>query len=75
VKIRLAVNAVRIPLEREGPLTQVRDDRISDLGVVLREVALRHVAGEQDALGMRQPDPAPSDLDLLAHLMLQLDQN
>src|SRR5207247_8815795 len=68
MEVRLAVNAVGIPLERERPVAQVRNNGISDLDVVLREVALRHaVAGKQDALRMRQPDPAPSDLDLVAH--------
>jgi hypothetical protein len=39
------------------------DDHVPDLGVVLGEVALRHsVAREEDAVGMRQPDGAASNL-------------
>src|SRR5262249_44450826 len=73
VEVRLAVDPVRIPLQGEGPLAQMRHDHVSDLGVVLRKVALRHtVAGEQDALGMRQPDGAVSDLDLLGRHQAQM---
>src|SRR5207302_3409617 len=68
VEVRLLVDAVRIPLQGEGPLAQVRDDRVSDLDVVLREVALRHaVGGVEDSLGMREPNAAAPDPDLVAH--------
>jgi hypothetical protein len=64
VEVRLTVNPVRVPLERERPVAQVRDDGVADLDVVLHEVGLRHpVAGEQDAVGVRQPDRAPPDPD------------
>jgi hypothetical protein len=43
-----------------------RHDRVADLDVVLHEIALGHaVLGKEDALGMREPDRAPADPDLL----------
>jgi hypothetical protein len=63
VEVRLAVDPVGVPLERERAAAKMGDDHVPDLGVVLGEVALRHsVAREEDAVGMRQPDGAASNL-------------
>jgi hypothetical protein len=49
------VDAVRVALEGEGPVAQVREDRVRDLAVVAEEVALRDaVLGKEDAVGVRE---------------------
>ena len=68
VEVRLAADAVRVALQRERAVLQVRDDRRPDLGVVLGEVLLRDpVAREQDLVRAGQAHPAPADLELVAH--------
>src|SRR6476660_8697539 len=64
VEVRLAVDAVWIALQGDGPVAQVRDDHVSDLEVVLREIPLRYaIARVEDAFGMCEPHCAASDLD------------
>ena len=57
LKEHLAVDPVRIPLHRERPVFQVRDNRVRNRAVVLEEVALRDpVLGVEDAVGAAQLD-------------------
>ena len=56
-----------VALERERPVAQVRNDRISDLDVVPREVSFGHaVGGKEHPIRMRQPDRVPADPELVA---------
>src|SRR5262249_55376326 len=72
VKVRLPVDAVRIPLERERAVTQMRDDRIPDLDVVAREVPFGHaVLGEENAVGVRDANRTASDVELVVHRLLR----
>jgi hypothetical protein len=64
-EVRLAADAVRVALERERPVAQVRDDRVADRGVVVGQVALGHaVARKQELVRARQAHAAAADLEL-----------
>src|SRR5436190_1236014 len=55
LEVDLAVDAVRVALQGEGPLAQMRQERRRHLLVVGEEIALRDpVLGKEDALGARQ---------------------
>ena len=65
VEVRLAADAVRVALERERPVLQVRHDRRADLGVVLGEVFLRNaVSGKEHLVRAGQTHVPPADLEL-----------
>ena len=65
VEVRLAPDAVRVALERERPVLEVRHDRRPDLGVVLGEILLRDpVPGKEHLVRARQPHAPPADLEL-----------
>src|SRR4051812_28663744 len=69
VEVRLAANAVRVALERERAVAQVRHDRRGYLDVVGGEIALRDaVAREEVLVRAREPDAAAPDPELLGHL-------
>src|SRR5213595_2148962 len=57
LEIDLARDAVRVPLQRERPVAQMREDRVRGLLVVAEDIALRDpVVREEHAVGTRQPD-------------------
>jgi hypothetical protein len=62
---RLALGAVRVPLQLRRPLVEGPDDAVADRHVVLGEVELRLAAGrEEDLVGVRDLDGPRADLEL-----------